>query len=109
MAPDDWHQPGQTAMFNWFRQSSKSAPRIVPRAVAFQAVVPEAKPLTPVTRGQPLSSNYAPTVNVNINAQGMDSKELAANVKKEVGSALAAERRKQAAGMRSAMYDAAPA
>lgn len=70
---------------------------------------PAAKPLTPVTRGQPLSSNYAPTVNVNINAQGMDSKELAANVKKEVGSALAAERRKQAAGMRSAMYDAAPA
>ena len=70
---------------------------------------PAAKPLAPVTRGQPLSSNYAPTVNVNINAQGMDSKELAANVKKEVGSALAAERRKQAAGMRSAMYDAAPA
>ena len=70
---------------------------------------PAAKPLSPVTRGQPLSSNYAPTVNVNINAQGMDSKELAANVKKEVGSALAAERRKQAAGMRSAMYDAAPA
>ena len=69
---------------------------------------PAAKPLSPVTRGQPLSSNYAPTVNVNINAQGMDSKELA-NVKKEVGSALAAERRKQAAGMRSAMYDAAPA
>ena len=47
MAPDDWHQPGQTAMFNWFRQSSKSAPRIVPRAVAFQAVVPEARPLSP--------------------------------------------------------------
>ena len=36
MAPDDWHQPGQTAMFNWFRQSSKSAPRIVPRAVAIE-------------------------------------------------------------------------
>ena len=53
MAPDDWHQPGQTAMFNWFRQSSKSAPRIVPRAVAFQAVVPEAKPLTPAPLNVP--------------------------------------------------------
>ena len=53
MAPDDWHQPGQTSMFNWFRQSSKSAPRIVPRAVAFQAVVPEAKPLTPAPLNVP--------------------------------------------------------
>ena len=40
-------------MFNWFRQSSKSAPRIVPRAVAFQAVVPEAKPLTPAPLNVP--------------------------------------------------------
>jgi len=53
MAPDDWHQPGQTAMFNWFRQSSKSAPRIVPRAVAFQAVVPEARPLSPAPLDAP--------------------------------------------------------
>ena len=70
---------------------------------------PAAKPLSPVTRGQPLSSNYAPTVNINVNAQGMDSKELAANVRKEVNNALADDRRRAKANSRNAFYDAAPA
>ena len=70
---------------------------------------PAAKPLSPVTRGQPLSSNYAPTVNINVNAQGMDSKELAANVRKEVNNALADDRRRAKANSRNTFYDAAPA